>query len=311
MGLFLIKNRNKLKMTQQDVADICSVSKQAVSKWERGESVPDISILMKLSTLYNCKVEDIINGEKQLEQKEHLDRNLPILNFIFSIMAFAIFFTSFDVIDVGGIIPDYAGNLLLNQLDEANIYISGFDILSYMDSGFIFQYTLSSFILVIGLFILSMIEILTKRKMIVLRLLFSSALLTSAFFYNMAVPTTLFVIYASITIAIAWVDSNENTILMIPVGIILFSLSTMYGVVLDSVSIVAYGIHFTGLLFILLTSYNNKLTIEILRVFIPFVSISIFIYLNSTWGFDVASLLVIFIGFILLYSNHLRYKKIT
>ena len=48
--------------TQHDLADSLCVSNQAVSKWERGLSVPDISIVMKLSDLLNVDVDNLLEG---------------------------------------------------------------------------------------------------------------------------------------------------------------------------------------------------------------------------------------------------------
>ena len=63
MGNFLMKLRNDRNLRQQDVADIFQVSPQAVSKWESGESIPDIGTLEKLSNFYKVGIDEIINGE--------------------------------------------------------------------------------------------------------------------------------------------------------------------------------------------------------------------------------------------------------
>ena len=48
--------------TQHDLAESLSVSAQAVSKWERGLSVPDISIVMKLSDFLNVDIDNLLEG---------------------------------------------------------------------------------------------------------------------------------------------------------------------------------------------------------------------------------------------------------
>jgi transcriptional regulator with XRE-family HTH domain len=63
MGQFLAKLRNDKSLRQQDEADIFQVSPQAISKWESGESVPDIGTLEKLSNFYKVGIDEIINGE--------------------------------------------------------------------------------------------------------------------------------------------------------------------------------------------------------------------------------------------------------
>lgn len=48
--------------TQHDIADYIGVTDQAVSKWERGLSVPDVSIVTKLSLLLNVDVDSLLEG---------------------------------------------------------------------------------------------------------------------------------------------------------------------------------------------------------------------------------------------------------
>ncbi len=48
--------------TQQELADHLHVTDKAVSKWERGLSVPDVSIVTKLSLLLNCDVDHLLEG---------------------------------------------------------------------------------------------------------------------------------------------------------------------------------------------------------------------------------------------------------
>jgi transcriptional regulator with XRE-family HTH domain len=65
MGTFLTKLRNEKNLRQQDEADIFQVSPQAVSKWESGDSVPDIATLEKLASFYKVGIDEIINGERK------------------------------------------------------------------------------------------------------------------------------------------------------------------------------------------------------------------------------------------------------
>ena len=51
MGDFLQSLRNEKDLTQTDVAEIFAVTPQAVSKWESGQSIPDVEMLEKLQIL--------------------------------------------------------------------------------------------------------------------------------------------------------------------------------------------------------------------------------------------------------------------
>lgn len=70
MGKAIKKLRLQGGYTQHDIADQLSVTDKAVSKWERGLSVPDISIITKLSIILNCDVDNLLEGNiSYLEKK--------------------------------------------------------------------------------------------------------------------------------------------------------------------------------------------------------------------------------------------------
>lgn len=58
--MFLAELRKFYKLTQEDLANHLCVSKEAVLKWEKGNEVPDIEFLVKLSELYGITVNDIV-----------------------------------------------------------------------------------------------------------------------------------------------------------------------------------------------------------------------------------------------------------
>jgi class 3 adenylate cyclase len=54
--------RERLRMTQRDVANGLQVSAQAVSKWERGENSPDVGVLVALSRLLGVSLDWLLGG---------------------------------------------------------------------------------------------------------------------------------------------------------------------------------------------------------------------------------------------------------
>ena len=62
VGHFIYKRRKELHYTQKDLADMLYVTDRAVSKWERGISVPDIATLLQLSRILKVDVDVILNG---------------------------------------------------------------------------------------------------------------------------------------------------------------------------------------------------------------------------------------------------------
>ena len=55
--------RNQHGYTQEDVAEHLQVSRQAVAKWEKGDSMPDIENCMALAKLYNVTLDNLVNFE--------------------------------------------------------------------------------------------------------------------------------------------------------------------------------------------------------------------------------------------------------
>ncbi len=51
--------RKQYGFTQEDIAGKLGVSRQAVAKWERGESLPDIESCIKLADLYEITYKDM------------------------------------------------------------------------------------------------------------------------------------------------------------------------------------------------------------------------------------------------------------
>jgi len=60
-----IKKFRKLKkLTQEQVAEKLNVSRQTISKWESGETIPDIYNCCELAKLYEITVDDLITEQK-------------------------------------------------------------------------------------------------------------------------------------------------------------------------------------------------------------------------------------------------------
>ena len=64
IGKFIAELRKEKKLTQSDLAEQLRVSTNAVSKWERGLSLMDISLLKPLSEILGVSVSELLNGKK-------------------------------------------------------------------------------------------------------------------------------------------------------------------------------------------------------------------------------------------------------
>lgn len=64
--------RTQAGFTQEEIAEKLGVSRQAVAKWERGDSMPDIECLVNLSEIYHTTVDMLIRN-MQLDFAESED----------------------------------------------------------------------------------------------------------------------------------------------------------------------------------------------------------------------------------------------
>ena len=68
IGKFIKTLRKEKGLTQQELGNILYVTDKAVSKWERGLSLPDITILKELAKTLDVDVSEILNGERKQQQ---------------------------------------------------------------------------------------------------------------------------------------------------------------------------------------------------------------------------------------------------
>jgi transcriptional regulator with XRE-family HTH domain len=69
-GTYLCQLRKAKNLTQSELADKLNVTRQSVSKWELGDSFPDISLLTKISEIFGVSVDTLISAgepESQLD----------------------------------------------------------------------------------------------------------------------------------------------------------------------------------------------------------------------------------------------------
>lgn len=62
-GENLYKLRKSSKMSQEKLAEKMDVTRQSVSKWENGESYPEMEKIMKLCNIFHCKINDLVHED--------------------------------------------------------------------------------------------------------------------------------------------------------------------------------------------------------------------------------------------------------
>ena len=63
IGKFISRCRKNKKLTQEQLAEQLGVTDRAVSKWERGLNLPDVSIMIELCNILDINVNELLTGE--------------------------------------------------------------------------------------------------------------------------------------------------------------------------------------------------------------------------------------------------------
>ena len=79
-GLLIYEMRTRKGLTQKELAEKCNVTDKAVSKWERGEGCPDVTVLPKLAEIFGIEVETLMSGEIPMSQ-DVSGKTIKVYNF--------------------------------------------------------------------------------------------------------------------------------------------------------------------------------------------------------------------------------------
>ena len=64
IGRFIAVRRKRANLTQLQLADRLGITDKAVSKWERGITMPDTSIMLELCDILGISVNELLSGEE-------------------------------------------------------------------------------------------------------------------------------------------------------------------------------------------------------------------------------------------------------
>lgn len=70
-GRFLAQLRRERGLTQRDLAEMLFISDKAVSKWERGLSLPDVSLLLPLAEKLGVSVTELLEGRRAVQEQRY------------------------------------------------------------------------------------------------------------------------------------------------------------------------------------------------------------------------------------------------
>ena len=133
----LIKDiRNKNNLTQKEFADKYNVTYQAVSKWENGKNLPDITLLHQICNDFNINFSELVgevNKKKQINKLFYIIPSLLIV--IVTIIVFINHNTSFEFKTIKANCKDFevSGSLAYDS-KHSTIYISNINYCGKQDN---------------------------------------------------------------------------------------------------------------------------------------------------------------------------------
>lgn len=73
IGKFIKNCRKDKGLTQEELSEKLNISQKTISKWECGNGLPDVSIMLDLCTALSISVNELLNGE-HIDKKDYMDK---------------------------------------------------------------------------------------------------------------------------------------------------------------------------------------------------------------------------------------------
>ena len=82
IGRFIAECRKEKGLTQSQLAEMLNITDKAVSKWETGKGLPDVSIMIELCDILGINVNELLSGERLSEENYREKANENIVSMI-------------------------------------------------------------------------------------------------------------------------------------------------------------------------------------------------------------------------------------
>ncbi|MBR4224558.1 MAG: helix-turn-helix transcriptional regulator [Oscillospiraceae bacterium] len=123
-GKFLQELRKEKSITQEQLSEKLGVSRRTVSRWETGNNMPDIDILIELADLYEVDLREILNGERTVIMEKEI-RETALMTEEYSNERSRRSTRFVQVYFIPGIIGLFAF-LILSNMELPDTFITGF-----------------------------------------------------------------------------------------------------------------------------------------------------------------------------------------
>ncbi len=73
IGQFIKSLRKENSLTQREVAERLNVSEKTISKWETGNGMPEVSLMLPLCKLFGISINELLSGAR-LDEKQYVEK---------------------------------------------------------------------------------------------------------------------------------------------------------------------------------------------------------------------------------------------
>ena len=117
-GQQIKKVRTDHKLTQEEMANKLSVSRQTISSWENNRNLPDLELVVQIAEKFNLSVDELLTGENLKDKlvkdgrevtKQRLNRNIYLIGaglMVIGLILFLIKMNSVEYVDESGILHE-------------------------------------------------------------------------------------------------------------------------------------------------------------------------------------------------------------
>ena len=101
IGNKILELRKKENLSQEELAEKVGVARQTISKWELGETAPDIKQAKQLANIFNVSVDELVDGNNESAVMKKLSNTEKLAGIVIKMLkTFGIILTVFVVIDI-------------------------------------------------------------------------------------------------------------------------------------------------------------------------------------------------------------------
>ena len=97
LGERIRDERKKRGLSQEELADILNVSRQAITKWDTDRGIPDIANLIRISEEFEISLDELIKGDNSVKRKIIYDNSMKrwhllVVVYLLAIVAYVAYF---------------------------------------------------------------------------------------------------------------------------------------------------------------------------------------------------------------------------